>query len=214
MKTIDPPADWDVPITAKGFSRNMQGLRYDVRLTVHGKQTHIAACYTQADAARAYDLALWLLGPKLGRRIKPNDPEGFELIGMDDIERECPRLLKLYAVTPFRNIADESIDESVLRSHCLAGSSNPVPTHGLTDFNRYVEQLKRFRLSIESEAVKLAKRRSLLVHLKELAQAPNMADQLVLDMGALVNLIQKLEQSMELQRSYYQKFYYHPENSL
>lgn len=214
MRPISKPDDWDEPITYRGFSRSNLGQRYDVRLTLGGKQTHIASCYSQVEAAKAYDMALWLFGPKMGRRLQPNFPDEFGFINRDMIARELPRLLKVYDVMPFRHSDDESVDEDALRDRLLKGTFERTPTHGLADYNQFVDSLKRLRMLIENENIKLHKRKSALPLIHKLGVIPSRFEAVVLQLAATIDQTQELEKLLETNRSYYQKIAHNPEQSL
>jgi len=90
------PGDWFSDLGYHGFGRVTSGLCYSVRLSVDSTQHEIARCKSQHDAAKAYDAALWRLSAFAPVYAKPNFPDDFNLITLDDVLALCPHADKIY----------------------------------------------------------------------------------------------------------------------
>jgi len=206
---IDPkteaPKDWDEPIRGHGYSRNEAQKFYFVRLTVQGKQQFISCEYCQDDAAKAYDLALWKLAPKMTRVAKPNDREGFRSITQADVDSFCPKLNELYAATPFLELAHEAIPEDVLREEALERSHDEKQPSGLKDYQKVLLHLKRVRVMLVATSTRLSVERLKLPYFHKLAEAPAGWVNVEADIEQTVTRLKTLIESMEAQRAYYLK---------
>lgn len=197
------PKDWDQPDVGHGYSRHNKLKHYVVRLSVAGKQHCIGVAYSQERARRLYDLAVWKLAPKATRKLKPNDVEAFGFITQEAIDRECPRLNKIFKLVPALADTDES--EQELRERVLSGRVKQVSTRGLAEYNSAILFLRGFRAEIMQQQRRSALRRLKLPFLPKLAQAGGLWNTLDENLRGLEGNLLELEQSLESQRAYYQK---------
>jgi len=208
-KHIDPetkaPRDWAEPISGHGYSRNEAQKFYLVRLTVQGKQHFISCEYCQDDAAKAYDLALWKMAPKMTRVLKPNDKTSFEFITQAEVDRFCPRINELYETLPFLTSEDEELTEEVLRNRSLHRRYDERVAPGLNDFQDALFYLKRFRITVVEASARLFVERSKLPYLHKLPEASRLWSLLIADVTQAEARLMTLEQSLEAQRAYYLK---------
>jgi hypothetical protein len=180
------------------------GRRYDVRLSVAGKQHHIACASTQPEGAKLYDLALWKLGPKMTRKLEPNFLDDFSFITQDMVDRLCPRLNALYEDLPFASLADESRDENDLREERLSGKAATLQ-RGLADYNDVLLFLKRGRVGLLELSRKWGSRRLKLRYIHKLPAVQSEMETMESLIENAIESVQKVEGLMESQRAYYQK---------
>lgn len=204
-KALAFPDDWEQTIVHRGFSRVPTNKAYAVRLSVGGKQVFVSSEITQKDAGKTYDIALWKLCPKIGRKPEPNFPDEFEFITQDMVDRVCPRLNKLYAEAPYLELSDESIPEDKLRERQLTGQSRRRAPVALLGYNEYILDVRRQRSNLLALRVKLEAGSIQLENLHKLAEVTSVLSQIQLLLGSTEEQIKKLEASLESQRPYYQK---------
>ncbi len=204
------PADWEQPITARGVTRNVAQKCYNVRISVAGKQLHVATSRIQGDAAKLYDMALWKFRGKMFKAAMPNDAEGFSLITQRQIDTHCPRLNMLYTSLPYLNQEDEWEDEEKLRERMMRRSSGNVfgqtkPESEMHDYDKAVEFLRRAVVDIADLECKLANRMGRLTRLHKLAEAPLEFKSFGIAFATARIHGNRLRDSLERQREYYQK---------
>ena len=200
------PADWDNSPIPNGVTKNVAARCYNVRISVAGKQLHVATSSHQSIAANLYDLALWKLCPKMTKHLEPNYPEYFSLVTQRSVESNCPRLNKLYARLPFVREGDRNLDEDTLRELVLAGRNQPEQTDSqMHDYDKTIEFLRRAVVELADIEVKLANRTSKITKLNKLAEAPIIHSDLRSFLGQVRRHTERFGLSLERQRIYYQK---------
>ena len=202
------PKDWKQPIQWRGISHNVTNRRYLVRVGANSRQYSIAAVCSQHYGASLYDLALWKLCPKLGRRIKPNFPESFDEICQLDVDEQCPRLNSLFAELPWLSMADESLGEAGVRARIL--NLNPLPSIQQRDrtnrqFLDCMYNRKKFRALIETELIHSESERSTLAMIHKLPAIVELFQSLEESLRESAGLSKQLEELMEKSATYYSK---------
>lgn len=198
------PSDWDERITMRGFSRAPASKGYLVRITIAGRQQHVASAHSQEEAARLYDLAQWYLAPKIARKPEPNYPDDFEFITREKVERECPNIISIFNRSPYLSIAEEGVSDDELRSRRIAGQSSSLVPKGLAQYNDAVMNLRRQRGSIANLSGILGLTKLRLPLVQKLAQVPTLWDNVIKQLGDVELTMKVLEESLEAQRAYYQ----------
>ncbi len=205
MSTKAFPADWEQPITARGVTRNPAQKCYNVRISVAGKQMHVACSASQGFAAYLYDLALWKLCPKMAKKPEPNGADDFRFASQHRVDQFCPRLNKLYERAPFLRVGDGMVTEEALREFALNGRNVVASSDEMEDYDKAVEFLRRAVVEVSDIEVKLANRMSRLTRLHKLAEAPLLRNKLKDALDTAQNEFGWLRESLERQRAYYQK---------
>lgn len=206
-RTKRVPEGWDDDLP-HGVSRNQVHLSFIVRLSVQGKQLFITETTSRAEAARVYDLTVWLFLPKLNKMKKTNAPDDFPFITLDAVQRECPKLIGLYNGFPYLSAADSVAGDDNLRDQLIdSGKRDDTAPRArcMKNYNesslavqRVRRDLTAMQLSVDASKLRLAHVHKLPALKAQFEQAKKNLDDLSLTVGELCTML-------DSQRDYYQK---------
>jgi len=202
------PLDWSSDIVWRGMARVNTSKCYNVRLSVQGRQHFLTSAWSQHSAASLYDLALWKLCPKIGRKFVPNFPDDFDSICQLDVDAELPTLNELFASIPFLTAEDERLGEAALRARILNLEPSPsqmLKTRGNRQFVDVMFQVKKFRAAVESGMVDIQHSRSCLAALHKLPAIVELFQSAEASIREFVNTSKQIEELMEKSATYYSK---------
>ena len=209
------PLDWSSDIVWRGMARVNTSKCYNVRLSVQGRQHFLTSAWSQHSAASLYDLALWKLCPKIGRKFVPNFPDDFDSICQLDVDAELPTLNELFASIPFLTVEDERLGEAALRARILNQQPSPsqmLKTRGNRQFVDSMYEYKKFRATIEMGLVKVQQSRSELIALHKLPAIVELCQSVESALRQSVEQSKQLEELMEKSATYYGKLIAESEN--
>lgn len=208
---VDPdglPKDWGQDIVWRGMARVNASKCYNVRLSVQGTQHFITSAWSQHSAASLYDLALWKLCPKIGRKFSPNFPDDFDGICQLDVDAECPSLNALFDAIPFLTTDDEKLGESALRARILNREPSPSQMLKTRSNRQFVDALiamKKVSAQLMTVQKEAETRRLSLVALHKLPAIVELFQSVESSLRHTVEQNKQLEELMEKSAGYYSK---------